>query len=310
MPDNPQVDTRLLMERAPAGFSLEGLDGRIRSANPALARMLGYASAAALEGKPAEVLFAESADAQRHREAVLAGGSVTEELRFRRADGTTLWVLATSVVTGDPRSGELEILRTAIDISRQKASVEQLEREAYHDALTGLPNRRLLRIRGEQALALARRRGDQAALLFLDLIGFKGVNDHLGHRYGDAVLEQVARRIEGALRTADVAARHGGDEFLVLLSDVDGPAGARMAAARLGGHLAAPYLLEHRSVKLEARFGVALFPDHATDLEGLLWKADQALAEAKRQGGPVIRLASGPTNPAKGDGFDRRSAAR
>jgi predicted signal transduction protein with EAL and GGDEF domain len=83
-----------------------------------------------------------------------------------------------------------------------------------------------------------------------------------------------------------------------------------MAAARLGGHLAAPYLLEHRSVKLEARFGIALFPDHATDLEGLLWKADQALAEAKHQGGPVIRLASGPTNPGRGDGFDRRPAAR
>ena len=299
MPSQSQLDTRLLMERAPAGFSVEGLDGRIRFTNPALARMLGYPGPTALEGKPAETLFAESADAQRHREAVLAGGTVTEELRFRRADGTTLWVVATSVVTGDPRSGELEILRTAIDISTQKASLEQLEREAYHDALTGLPNRRLLRIRGEQTLALARRRRDQAALLFLDLIGFKGVNDHLGHRYGDAVLEQVGRRIEGALRTADVAARQGGDEFIVLLAEVDGPDGARMAAARLGGHLAAPYPLEHRSVKLEARFGVALFPAHATDLDGLLLKADQALAEAKREGGAVIRLASPGDRPAR-----------
>jgi diguanylate cyclase (GGDEF)-like protein/PAS domain S-box-containing protein len=284
------------MERAPAGFSLEGLDGRIRCSNPALARMLGYPPAA-LDGKLAENLFADTAEAQRHRAAVLESGNVTEELRYRRADGSTLWVMGTSVVTGDPRSGELEILRTVIDISAQKASVEKLEKEAYHDALTGLPNRRLLRIRGEQTLALARRRRDQAALLFLDLIGFKGVNDHLGHRYGDAVLEQVGRRIEGALRTADVAARQGGDEFLVLLAEVDGPAGAKMAAARLGGHLAAPYLLEHRSVKLEARFGVALFPDHAPDLEGLICKADQALADAKRVGGPAILLATHPPAP-------------
>jgi len=292
MPNAMQGDQRLLMERAPAGFSLEGLDGRIRFSNPALARMLGY-PAGALEGTRAEKLFADSAEAERHRSAALANGTATEELCFRRANRSTLWVMATSVVTGDPRSGELEILRTVIDITAQKASIEKLEREAYHDPLTGMPNRRLLKIRGEQTLALARRRRDQAALLFLDLIGFKGVNDDLGHRYGDAVLEQVARRIEMALRTADVAARHGGDEFLVLLADVDGPAGARMAAARLGGHLAAPYLLEHRSVKVEARFGVALFPDDATELDGLLSKADQALAHAKRQGGAVIRLASG-----------------
>ena len=278
-------DSRLLLERATAGFTLEGLDGRIRYANPALTRMLGYPPAS-LDGTPAENLFAEDADADRHR------GAVTEELRLRRADGTPVWVVATSVVTGDPRTGELEILRSMIDVSAQRASVEQLEREAYHDPLTGLPNRRLLRIRGEQTLALARRRRDQSALLFLDLIGFKGVNDHLGHRYGDQVLEQVGRRIEAALRTADVAARQGGDEFLVLLAEVDGPSGAKMAAARLGGHLAAPYLLEHRSVKLEARFGVALFPDHAEDLDGLLLKADEALAEAKRAGGPVIRLGS------------------
>jgi diguanylate cyclase (GGDEF)-like protein/PAS domain S-box-containing protein len=285
-------DSRLLMERAPAGFSLEGLDGRIRWSNPALARMLGYA-AGRLEGMLAENLYEDSADAARHRATVLATGGATEELRFKRADGSSVWVMATSVVTGDPRSGELEILRTVIDISPQKASLEVLERHAYHDALTGLPNRRMLRIRGEQTLALARRRRDQAALLYLDLIGFKGVNDHLGHRCGDALLEQVARRIERALRTADVAGRQGGDEFVVVLAEVDGETGARQAAERLGGHLAAPYLLERRSVKVEARFGVALFPDHAPDLDGLLAEADQALAEAKRHGGPVIRLAVG-----------------
>ena len=122
MPNPSQLDTRLLMERAPAGFSLEGLDGRIRAINPALARMLGYPTPAALEGKPAEMLFAESADSQRHRAAVLASGSVTEELRLRRADGTTLWVMATSVVTGDPRTatvsarGDCQVLEIAGDV--------------------------------------------------------------------------------------------------------------------------------------------------------------------------------------------------
>jgi diguanylate cyclase (GGDEF)-like protein len=234
------------------------------------------------------------------------------------ASGEALWVMATTVANGDPRTGELEILRTVIDIMPQKAALIGLERDAYHDPLTGLPNRRLLRIRAEQTLAMARRRRERAALLFLDLIGFKTVNDRLGHGAGDSLLEQVGRRIEGTLRTVDIAARQGGDEFVVLLAEVDDATSARHAAARLGGHLSTtPYLLPQRSVKLDARFGIALFPDHADDLDGLLAQADIALKEAKREGGPVIRIAppprgiragdgSGPPQDPRGDGSDLR----
>jgi len=108
---------------------------------------------------------------------------------------------------------------------------------------------------------MARRRREQTALLFLDLIGFKAVNDRFGHGAGDALLEQVGRRIEGALRTVDVAARQGGDEFVVLLAEVRGVEGARNAAARLGEYIATmPYQLPLGSVKLDARFGIAVFP--------------------------------------------------
>lgn len=294
MPDSRRID-RCLFERILAGVTLESLAGRIVCCNPALARMLGHAEPAMLEGRPAESIFHDSVDFERHRRDVLSRGTVTEELRLRRADGTPLWVLATSTATGDPTTGELEILRAVIDIEAQKAALEGLERDAYHDALTGLPNRRLLRIRAEQTLAMARRRREQAALLYLDLVGFKAVNDRLGHSAGDSLLEQVGRRIESALRTADCAARQGGDEFVVLLAEVDGAEGARMAARRLGGHLSsAPYLLARRSVKLDARFGVAVFPDHGDDLDRLLAHADGALAAAKKQGGPAIVVAPMP----------------
>lgn len=286
---------RCLFERILAGVSLESLGGRIVCCNRGLARMLGYADPSEVEGRMAESLFFDSADFERHRAEVLSRGSLTEELRFQTAAGEVLWVLATSASTGDPVTGELEILRTVIDTTAQKAAIESLERDAYHDALTGLPNRRLLRLRAEQTLAMARRRREQTALLFLDLIGFKAVNDLLGHGAGDMLLEQVGRRIEGALRTVDIAARQGGDEFVVLLAEVDGIAGARNAAVRLGKHLSTThYQLPQRSVTLDARFGIALFPDHAEDLDGLLAKADMALAEAKRAGGPAIIVAPLP----------------
>lgn len=296
-----QGDPRLHLDRLPSAASIEGLDGRLRYVNPALARMLRQSEPSELVGAPAEILFEDPVEARRHRASTLAAGSATAELRYRRADGATMWVMAQSVVTGHPLTGDLEILRIAIDVAEHKASVRSLERDAYHDPLTGLPNRRLLRIRGEQTLTFARRRRERAALLYVDLVGFKAVNDRLGHRNGDALLQETGRRIESVLRSADVAARQGGDEFVVLLGEVDGAAGARLAAARLGERLADPYVLEGRPVALEARFGVALFPDHARDLDGLLRAADEALAEAVREGGPVVRVfgsrASASTRP-------------
>lgn len=285
---------RCLFERVHAGVSVESLSGVVLHCNPALARMLGYPDPAMIEGRPVESLFFDSADAERHRREVLSRGSLTEEVRLRTAAGEPIWVLSSSTASGEPRTGELEIVRTAIDIMPQKAALERLERDAYHDPLTGLPNRRLLRIRAEQTFAMARRRRVQAALLFMDLVGFKAVNDRLGHGAGDALLEQVGRRLGSSLRSADIAARQGGDEFVILLAEVDGPSGALLAASRLGGHISIqPYLLPQRSVKLDVRFGIAIFPDHAGDLDGLLERADAALAEAKRVGGPVVRLATG-----------------
>ncbi|MSR36583.1 MAG: diguanylate cyclase, partial [Gemmatimonadetes bacterium] len=119
---------------------------------------------------------------------------------------------------------------------------------------------------------------------------------------------------EGALRTVDIAARQGGDEFIVLLAEVDGIEGARNAAVRLGKHISTMhYQLPQRSVTLDARFGIALFPDHADDLDGLLAKADMALAEAKRAGGPAIIVAPLPagavaTGRGQGDVRARRPA--
>ncbi|MEJ7597358.1 MAG: GGDEF domain-containing protein [Kofleriaceae bacterium] len=186
----------------------------------------------------------------------------------------------------------------AIDLGeseRQRADKILVELANY-DSLTGLPNRRLLADRLEQALARAQRDGDTVALLFLDLDGFKRVNDTLGHAAGDQVLAEAARRILSAVRVVDTAARLGGDEFVVVLEKVKNAAAVRVVAARLLGELCQPYAGIESA--LSASVGVGLFPADARTPEDLLKVADAAMYRAKRSGKNQVAFhaATAPTD--------------
>jgi diguanylate cyclase (GGDEF)-like protein len=176
-----------------------------------------------------------------------------------------------------------------------EAGLEQL---AYRDPLTGLPNRRLLESRAEQTLAEARRRGERAVLLFVDLVGFQRVNDEFGPRAGDDLLVQIAQRIRSSLRRTDAAARFGGDEFLVLLSGIEDMPDAHRAAERLLQHLSAPFHVGQYLVNVGYRAGVSLFPDQGRSLTSLMELADRALTLAKARGGSGLVFADtpGPTH--------------
>jgi diguanylate cyclase (GGDEF)-like protein len=153
--------------------------------------------------------------------------------------------------------------------------------QALHDALTGLPNRTLLRDRTEQAIRQADRELVPAALLLLDLERFKEVNDTLGHHYGDQLLVQVGERLQAALRNVDTVARLGGDEFAVLLPRIETPEGAVAVANKLQAALQEPFELEGLSLDVEASIGLALYPEHGTDPDELLQRADIAMYVAK-----------------------------
>jgi diguanylate cyclase (GGDEF)-like protein len=155
--------------------------------------------------------------------------------------------------------------------------------QAAHDELTGLPNRKLLVLRIQQALTEAAAQGRQAGLLLLDLDRFKEVNDTLGHAVGDRVLAVVAHRLEHSVRPGDVVARLGGDEFAVLLPTVRDGAAAREVASRLRAALAEPVRVDAMSLAVDASVGIALHPDHAPDLELLLQRADVAMYLAKER---------------------------
>ncbi len=174
------------------------------------------------------------------------------------------------------------------EVARAAEGEERLRRQALHDPLTGLPNRTLLDEHLVVALAAARRGGQRLGLAFIDLDQFKVVNDSLGHAAGDELLREVARRLDGARRAGDVLARQGGDEFLVVLRDVDGEQGALAAVERLLEALRAPMRLGDVELQIDASAGVSLFPRDAADADTLARHADAAMYQAK---GRAARLA-------------------
>ncbi len=173
-------------------------------------------------------------------------------------------------------------------LRRQQAALEQanseLSHRAFHDALTGLPNRLMLRDRLSQALLRAQRKQTSLAVMFIDLDRFKAVNDTLGHRIGDRLLCAVAERVAAQLRKSDTVAREGGDEFLVLLEEVGDAANAGKVADKLLQALSSPYLIEGHSLHCGGSIGIAMYPGDGEDAEQLIKHADAAMFESKGQG--------------------------
>lgn len=165
-----------------------------------------------------------------------------------------------------------------------KEKHEALAHQAHHDPLTGLSNRILFSAHLGRSLARAQRSGKGLALLFLDLDGFKAVNDTMGHAMGDILLQRVAERLRRHVRESDLVARMGGDEFTILLEDVHKPEDAEQVARNLLAALAEPVKLDGQSMQIGGSIGISLYPEHTGDADTLLRYADDAMYQAKAQG--------------------------
>ena len=187
-----------------------------------------------------------------------------------------------------------DIQKTLIDLREQMAKVlasqKQLAYLSQHDALTGLPNRAMGREHIQQAIVNASRRRSRVALLFVDLDNFKAVNDSLGHAAGDDFLKQVAMRLEGAVRKSDIVERHGGDEFVIGLTDIGDVDDVSKAANTVLGSLNAPIVINGAEIATTCSIGIALFPDDGADYESLLREADIAMYQAKEAGRNMFRF--------------------
>jgi diguanylate cyclase (GGDEF)-like protein/PAS domain S-box-containing protein len=170
------------------------------------------------------------------------------------------------------------------DVSAARAMAEQMTHSAQHDFLTGLPNRMLLNDRANQAIALAARHSKKVAVLFLDLDGFKHINDSLGHPIGDKLLQSIAKRLVGCVRSSDTVSRQGGDEFVVLLSEMAQQEDAAISALRILDAVAKSHSIDQHDLHLTASIGVSVCPDDGLDAETLIKNADIAMYQAKENG--------------------------
>jgi diguanylate cyclase (GGDEF)-like protein/PAS domain S-box-containing protein len=288
---------RTLFERNQAGVFRTSAAGAILDCNDAFARILGFAARGDCVGKSMlhhyRDLWQRTALLQKMR---AQGGLADEEVALQRIDGGPIWVLANAMLRA-PRPGEPEVLEgTVIDITQRKTAERQIVHQAYHDALTGLPNRMLLYDRLTQALSLARRDERGLAVLFLDLDQFKMVNDTLGHAAGDRLLVEIARRLQHAVRDTDTVARVGGDEFTLLLRNVDaGENAARMAQTVLEA-IARPAEVEGQRLNLTTSIGISMYPADGEEAEALLTNADVAMYRAKELGRNRFQLCTPAMN--------------
>jgi diguanylate cyclase (GGDEF)-like protein/PAS domain S-box-containing protein len=204
------------------------------------------------------------------------------EIKIVRKDGEERW-LSFSAGRID-FGGAPAALGAAFDVTEKKRAEEQVRELAYHDTLTGLPNRRLFNDRLSLAVAQARRKGERLAVLFLDLDGFKAVNDSLGHNLGDRLLKATAERIQASIRAVDSVARLGGDEFILLLPGIRGAEEAARVAEKVLAAIRVPLSVEGHELFVTASMGLSLYPQDGADAETLVKNADTAMYGAKAQG--------------------------
>lgn len=265
--------------------------GLIVQVNPAFSIITGYESSDVV-GRPASIL-----KSGRHSHEFFAGmwhglkrdGRWQGEVWNRRKDGEifVVWLSITRIAGGGQ---PVRFVATLTDITRRKELEEKLRHQAYHDPLTGLPNRALFADRLQVAISQAHRHGRMFALCFADLDKFKPVNDQLGHAAGDDLLIETARRLRVSVRAADTVARLGGDEFAAILTEVGSRAEVEEVAARIVAELARPFELDAGTANISCSIGIALFPEHGVDIETLQHNADAALYAVKGAGRNAYRI--------------------
>ncbi len=260
------------------------LEGRILYVNQTWKDLLGYADTDLMQKNIFSVIDVDCQKLCRQRIHNLVQRKEDKELfqLTMRTKGGDKVVLEGNCSLGYVKGKPQSVRGLFRDISDRKAQEQHLLRLAYYDGLTGLPNRHLLPDRLRQAMACASRYAQYCAVVFLDLDGFKQVNDTMGHAQGDFLLRQVGQRLSQALRENDTVSRIGGDEFVVVVTGLRELTHITGIVHKLQQRLEEPFALQDREFVMRASFGIAVYPDDGTTVDDLLGHADQAMYAAKK----------------------------
>jgi diguanylate cyclase (GGDEF)-like protein/PAS domain S-box-containing protein len=317
------AEQELILDNATVGIAF--LRNRvILRCNRFFEEMLG-AGPGDLVGQSTKILFASEADwdrAGRESAGAQPGEAFEGEARFKRTDGSTFicrvrgrridvgeddqeWIWSYEDVTAE-READARVQRALDELERavtdRTAQLEEAKARAQHladhDALTGLPNRRLLEDRLTQALAMSQRNREHTAVMFVDLDRFKTINDSLGHAVGDVLLKEVSQRLINQLRTGDTICRIGGDEFVLVLPQIKRTSDVAQVAQKVIEQLSAPVAVEERDLVVTPSVGIAVFPDDGRDAETLIRNADAAMYHAKEAGRANYQFFTGEMNQA------------
>ena len=272
------------VEHSPASIVITNRDGAIEYVNPAFSRLTGYSMQEALGENP-RILNAGDQSKEFYAElweVLLRGEEWRGEFHNKRKDGSLFWEMASISPILNDKGEIISFVAVKENVTERKELRDRLEQMAQFDMLTGLPNRRMFLDQLAQAVAIAQRTEQRFALLFVDLDGFKRINDSYGHEAGDRVLKTVAARLSACIRMSDTVGRIGGDEFTILLSTLTHYKDAGQVAEKILQALCRPITLPNgQQDSVGASIGISVFPEDAQDGDGLLAAADDAMYQIK-----------------------------
>lgn len=279
---------REVIEYAPIGIAIVSLEGRFIKVNQALCNIVGYDSDELIKLTFQEITHAEDLSADLEYVQQLVDDQIKSyrmEKRYIRKDKNIVWIQLSVSISRDEDNTPLYFIAQVEDIAERKQRHEQTKQYAYHDYLTNLPNRRMLLNRLHQALSQAQRYKRSMALLFLDLDHFKNINDSLGHAVGDMILKEVAARLTACVRLDDTVSRQGGDEFVIVLTEVTQVLDAQLVAEKILDSFKQPIKVNGQEIVVSTSIGIAVRSnDMEVTVEELMKRADMAMYEAKGAG--------------------------
>lgn len=273
---------------------------RLRRVSRKMALDLGFDDPAEIVGKTDRELFGDEFGSKTMMDDlhVMETGEPIIGLVESRSmpDGETNWTSTTKLPIMDSQGEVIGLLGITREINELKRAEINLQYLATHDILTSLPNRYLLSDRMQQTIRRAKRMNSIFAVLYVDLDGFKLINDRYGHDAGDQVLKQVAKRLDEAVRGSDTVARLGGDEFVVILDAIEKSSDSMLVAQKINLKVSEEIPITAGRVKVTASIGIGIYPNHGSEAASLLWAADQAMYQAKRKNS-VCMIYSPPKLP-------------